>query len=164
MFLEAIGFPHPAFDQVSVNGPLKIPFGNGNQNLVMGIGLIGMGHEKDLEREQIKRGALFKELLYIFFSFKPFFPGEREFPHRDQIKSISFRETPPERIICALSSSRRKQSVSYGLLPYAKPALGGHWQKPFFHGNRACSFSFCGTADTYVSLSYCFKSLNSDLP
>jgi hypothetical protein len=38
-------------------------------------------------------------------------------------------------------------------------AHGGHWQTPFYHGNHACSFSFCGKADTYVSLSYCFKSL-----
>ena len=164
MFLKAVGFPHPALDQIPVNSPFKVLFGNGDQDLVVWKGLIGVEHEKDLEREQIKRGALVEELLYIFFSFKPFFPGEREFPHRDQIKSISSRETLPERIICALRSFRQKQSVSYGLSSGGKTAHGGHWQKPFFHENRVCSFSFCGTADTYVSLSYCFKSLNSDLP
>jgi len=109
MFLQTIRLPHPAFDQVSVDGALKIPFGDRDQYLVMGEGLIGVGHEKDLERKQIKRGALIEELLDIFFFLKSFFPGEREFPHRDQIKSISSRETLPERIICALRSFRQKR-------------------------------------------------------
>jgi len=109
MFLQTICLPHPAFDQISIDRAFKIPFGDGDQHLMVGESLIRVGHEKDLEGKQIKRGALVEELLDIFFFLESFFPGEREFPHRDQIKSISSRETLPERIICALRSFRQKQ-------------------------------------------------------
>lgn len=109
LFLEAVGFAHAAFEQVAVYGAFEVSFGNGDQDLMVGEGLIGVGHEEDLVGEQIKRGALVEELLDIFFFLESFFPGEREFPHRDQIKSISSRETVPERIICALRSFRQKR-------------------------------------------------------
>jgi hypothetical protein len=51
---------------------------------------------KYLEGEQIKRGTLVEEFLYLFFFREPFFLMECKFPHGDQITESLSGAKPTE--------------------------------------------------------------------
>ena len=109
-FLQAICFAYSSFYKITIDSALEISLGDRDQNLVVRHRRIGVRHKQHLEREQIKRGTLVEEFLYMFFLTESFFLTERKFPHRDQnIQSLSGKLNYLKGIIYALRSSRQKQ-------------------------------------------------------
>src|SRR5690348_14554177 len=68
---------------------------------MQGILRIRVCYEEHLEGEQIKRGTLLKEFLYVLLFRKPLFLTECEFPHGDQItESLSGNLVPESDYLC----------------------------------------------------------------
>lgn len=65
--LQAIRFAHSALNEVPVYRTFKVSFGNRNEDLVNGDFCMNISPNNDLEREQIKRGTLVEEFLYVNF-------------------------------------------------------------------------------------------------
>jgi hypothetical protein len=80
-FVSPVSLANSPFYQVSVDSSLEVALGDRNQNLVLRKIRIGVRHEKNLKRKQIKRGTLVKEFLYNFFFGKSFCLVECESPH-----------------------------------------------------------------------------------
>ena len=66
LFIQPKGFPDPPFDQIAIDGTLKILCRHRDQNLVTVV--VSGGQVMDPERLQIKRGTNFKKFLDLFFA------------------------------------------------------------------------------------------------